>query len=572
MKKLLLLFAAIFIPSLNVIAQAQPQTNPAVLGGTNAGEGAGSPAATAAEHRFDGKVWWDYVKALAADDMEGRETGSAGLRKAQEYVVEQLKRAGLEPMGTKGFYQPVQFVSRQIVEKDSSLALVHGEQVEPLTLGDDAIFSTRIELAPTLEAPLVFAGYGLTVPELGFNDLADLDVRDKVVVIFGGAPAEIPGALASHYQTAGERWKALRRAGARGVITILNPAAMDIPWSRISANRAHPSMALKGAEFDETSGQDLAVIFNPERAQKLFEGSGHTLSELVGLVKERKPLPRFPLALSVRARTTVNKKELESANLVAEFPGSDAKLKSEYVVLSAHLDHLGIGEPINGDRIYNGAMDNASGSAVLLDLVGSLRKTARPKRSLLFVFVTGEEKGLLGSRYFTAHPTVKPGSMIANINIDMFLPIVPLKVLTVYGLGESDLGDMAREAAQKLGVQVQADPEPQRNAFIRSDQYNFIRHGVPAVAMGVGFEKGSPEQETFKNWLTQRYHAPSDDLDQPVDLAAAGKYEEIVRALMMRAADDPGRPLWKANSFFRRYAPMASGSNEYPAKPKALPM
>ena len=452
-------------------------------------------------------------------------------------------------------------MSRQIVERDSSLAVVHKGQVEPLTLGDDAIFNTRVDLAPSVEAPLVFAGYGLTIPELGYNDLAGLDLRDKVVVIFPGAPAEIPGALASHYQSAGERWKALRKAGVVGVITILNPAAMDIPWSRISANRAHPSMALKDAEFDDTLGEELAVTFNPEKAQKLFEGSGHSLQELVDLVKDRKPLPRFPLTLSIRAKASVNKKDVESSNLVAQLTGSDPKLKNEYVVLSAHLDHLGVGEPINGDRIYNGAMDNAAGSAVLLDLIRSLKKAAaKPRRSLLFVFVTGEEKGLLGSRYFTSHPTVKPGSMIANINIDMFLPIVPLKVLTVYGLAESDLGDMARDVAQSLGVQVQSDPEPQRNAFIRSDQYNFIRHGVPALAMGVGFEKGSPEQTIFKNWLTQRYHAPSDDLEQPVDLAAAGKYEEIIHTLMIRVADASGRPQWKPDSFFRRYAPMASGS------------
>ena len=543
-----------------MIAPAQPQSSSELLKGktAEASEGAGSTSAT--EPNFDGKVWWNYVKVLAADNMEGRETGSPGLRQAQEYVVEQFKLAGLEPAGYKGYYQPIQLVSRQIVEKDSSLALVHNKLAETLALGDDAIFNTRVDLAPSVDAPLVFAGYGLTVPELGYNDLAELDLRGKVVVIFAGAPSEIPGALASHYQTAGERWKVLRKAGVVGVITILNPAAMDIPWSRISANRAHPNMALKGAEFDETSGEDLAVTFNPEKAHKLFEGSGHSFQELVELVKDRKRLPRFPLALSIRAKASVNKKAIESSNLVAQFPGSDPKLKNEYVVLSAHLDHLGVGEPINGDRIYNGAMDNAAGSAVLLDLIGSLKKSPRPKRSLLFVFVTGEEKGLLGSRYFTSHPTVKPGSMIANINIDMFLPIVPLKILTVYGLAESDMGDMAREVAQTLGVQVQADPEPQRNAFIRSDQYNFIRHGVPALAMGVGFEKGSPEQTTFKNWLTQRYHAPSDDLDQPVDLAAAGKYEEIIHALMMRVADDPGRPQWKADSFFRRYSPMASGS------------
>jgi Zn-dependent M28 family amino/carboxypeptidase len=560
MRKPSLLATLLFISILSLNSQAQPQPiTIAAPGNTSEASIGAGPAATTPH--FDGTIWWNYVKVLAADDMEGRETGSFGLRRAQEYVVEQLKRAGLEPAGSKSYYQPMQFESRQIVEKESSLALVHQGQVEPLTLGDDAIFNTRVNLAQSVEAPLVFAGYGLAIPERNYNDLAGLDLRDKVVVIFSGAPAEIPGALASHYQSASERWKALRKAGVRGVITIPNPAAMDIPWSRISANRAHPSMALKGAEFDDTPGEELAVTMNPERAQKLFAGSGHTLQELVDLVKERKPLPHFELALSVRARTTVNKKMLESANLAAQLTGSDPKLKNEYVVLSAHLDHLGIGEPINGDRIYNGAMDNASGSAVLLDLIGSLKKSPQKlKRSLLFLFVTGEEKGLLGSRYFTTHPTVKPGSMIANINIDMFLPIVPLKVLTVYGLAESDLGDMARETADAMGIQVQADPEPQRNAFIRSDQYNFIRHGVPALAMGVGFEKGSPQQEIFKNWRTQRYHAPSDDLDQPVDLVAAGKYEEIVRALMVRAANDPGRPQWKANSFFRRYAPMASGS------------
>jgi Zn-dependent M28 family amino/carboxypeptidase len=561
MRNSFLLFIAIFLASVALIVQAQPQS-PANMVESNAAAATdgGTAASPTKEASFDGTTWWNYVKILAADNMEGRETGSPGLRKAQEFVVEQLKRAGLEPVGSASYYQPVRFESRQIVEKESSLALVHNGQIEPLTLGDDAIFSTRVDLAPAVDAPLVFAGYGLTIPELGHDDLAGLDLRDKVVVIFSGAPSAIPGALASHYQSAGERWKTLRKAGAVGVITLLNPAAMDIPWSRISANRTHPSMALKGAEFDETTGEELAVTFNPEKAQKLFEGSGHTLQELIDLVKDRKPLPHFPLLPTVRAKASVNKKPVESANLVAELPGSDPNLKNQYVVLSAHLDHLGVGEPINGDRIYNGAMDNASGSAVLLDLIASLKKSPKKlKRSLLFVFVTGEEKGLLGSRYFTTHPTVKPGSMIANINIDMFLPIVPLKVLTVYGLAESDMGDMVREVAQSLGVQVQADPEPQRNAFIRSDQYNFIRHGVPALAMGVGFEKGSPQQEIFKNWRTQRYHAPSDDLDQPVDVTAAGQYEDIIHALMVRLADSASCPQWKPDSFFRRYAPMASG-------------
>lgn len=523
-----------------------------------------NPTATPAENskpNFDGASWWGYVKVLAADDMEGRETGSGGLKRAEAYVVEQLKKNGLEPAGADGFYQTMQFESRQIVESGSSLALIRGDQYEPLKLGDDAFFSTRVDLAPSVAAPLVFAGYGLSIPEKNYDDLAGLDLKGKVAVIVSGAPGDIPGALASHYQSAAERWKGLRKAGAIGTITILNPASMDIPWSRISVNRTHPSMTLVGQEFDETPGQKLAIIYNPERAQKLFEGSGHNLQEILELARDRKPLPRFPLELSIRATTQVNKKTIESANVVAKVPGNDPKLQNEYVVLSAHLDHIGIGEPINGDRIYNGAMDNASGSAVLMDVAASLRKSPqKPRRSILFLFLTGEEKGLLGSRYFTAHPTVKPDSIGADINIDMFLPIVPLKVLTIYGLAESDLGEQARETAQSLGIRSQSDPEPQRNSFIRSDQYNFIRHGVPALAMKVGFEPGTPEQQIFKDWLTKRYHAPSDDLDQPVDLSAAAKYEEVIRGLLLRVADADKRPQWNPNSFFRRYAEMGAGS------------
>jgi Zn-dependent M28 family amino/carboxypeptidase len=321
-------------------------------------------------------------------------------------------------------------------------------------------------------------------------------------------------------------------------------------------------MALVGQEFDETAGEKLAVSFNPAKAEQLFAGSGHTLAEILDIAKDRKQLPRFPLVVSITAKAKVEKKPVESANVIARLPGSDPQLKDEYVVLSAHIDHLGIGEPINGDRIYNGAMDNASGSALLLDVAASLKKSPEKlKRSILFVFVTAEEKGLLGSRYFIAHPTVKAGSIVADINTDMFLPIVPLKVLTILGLNESNLGQEASAVAESLGVKAQADPEPQRNSFIRSDQYNFIRHGIPGLAMKVGFEKDSTEQKLFKDWLTNRYHAPSDDLAQPIDLSAAAKFEEIVRALTVQVAGDPQRPQWKQDSFFRRYAQPAAGAN-----------
>src|SRR3989454_8223527 len=508
-----------------------------------------------APKNFDGKTWWDHVKVLADDSMEGRETGSTGLRKAEAYVVEQLKKDGLQPAGTRGFYQSVKFVSRQIVEKDSSVTLVRNGVDEPLTLGEDTFFNTRVDLAPEVQAPLVFVGYGLKIPEKNYDDLAGLDLNGKIAVVFSGSPSDVPAALASHYQSAGERWKAFRQAGAIGFISIPNPSSMDIPWSRIALNRTHVQMDLADPGFHETTEEKIALTFNPAKAEKLFAGSSHTFQEIADLGKDRKPLPRFPLPVSIKARARVLTKEVESANVIAKLPGTDPTLRNEYVVLSAHIDHLGIGEPINGDRIYNGAMDNGSGSALLLDMAASLKDhPEKIRRSILFVFVTAEEKGLPGSKYFAAHPTVDSKSIIADINVDMFLPIVPLKVLRVQGLTDSDLGDRAREVAQAHGVRVQPDPEPLRNLFIRSDQYNFVRHGIPALIMDVGFDPGSPEQKIFKDWLTHRYHAPSDDVNQPVDLSAAALYEEIVRQLLISVANADMRPEWKLERFFRRYA------------------
>jgi len=220
--------------------------------------------------------------------MEGRETGSEGLRKAEAYVVGQLTSAGAQPAGTEGFYQPVKFIARQIVEKDSSVALIRHGAKEPLALGEDAYFNTRVDLVPEeVEAPLVFVGYGLKIPERNYDDLAGLDLKGKIAVILTGFPADIPTALAAHYQWAGERWKVFREAGAIGIVTIPNPASMDIPWSRSSLNRAHPQMDLTDPEFDELAGQKVALTFNPERAEKLFAGSGHTFEELAELARDR---------------------------------------------------------------------------------------------------------------------------------------------------------------------------------------------------------------------------------------------------------------------------------------------
>lgn len=527
--------AAVVLTCLSAFAVAEPKT-PKLL--------------------FDGKTWWDQVKVIADDSMEGRETGSLGLRKAEAYAVEQLKRAGLRPAGSDGFYQNIQFVQRQIDEQDSYAFLVRDGQANPVALGDDAYFSTRVEGSDQeIDAALVFAGNGLEVPESNLDELQALDLKGKVVVYLAGSPSTVEGALAAHYGALGQRWKSYAKAGAVGMIVIPNPASMDIPWSRMSLNRAHPSVDLADPEFNEVAGLKVSLIFNPAAAEALFRGSGHNFAEIAALGRERQVLPHFPLAVSLRARAAIEKANLESSNVVAKLPGSDRSLKNEYVVLSAHVDHVGIGQPVNGDRIYNGAMDDGSGTAAVLDIALSLKQhPEKLKRSVLFLLVTGEEKGLLGSKYFAARPTVDGKAMVADLNMDMFLPIVPLQVLRIQGINDSTLGDRAAEIARSLGVKPVADPEPLRNLFVRSDQYNFIRHGIPSVIMDVFYEPGSPAQQTFKDWLTQRYHAPSDDVNQPVDLHAAALYEEIVRRLLVSTANAEQRPQWKSDSFFKRYA------------------
>jgi Zn-dependent M28 family amino/carboxypeptidase len=506
--------------------------------------------------KFDGQSWWNYVKVLADDNMEGRDTGSEGLKRAQAFIIDELKADGLQPAGTDGYYQLVKLISRRTLESDSSLALFHDGKSEPLSFEMDAYFSNRFSQAPRVDAPLAFVGWGLDIPEKGYNDLQGLDLKGKVaVLLFNGSPSEIPGPLSAHYNAIRQRWSALKKAGAIGIIFIFNPHSMDIPWERLKVLRKQVGMAPADETLDDTAGIELGVAFNPASADKLFAGSGHTFQEISDLTKARKPLPRFPLKVEIRARARVDVQHLESSNVVAKLEGSDPKLRKDCVVMSAHIDHLGIGEPINGDKIYNGAMDNGSGSAMLLDFARSFKENHPTfKRSVILLWVTGEEKGLLGSRYFAEYPTVPVNSIVANINTDMFLPIIPLQSVTIHGLRESDLGEWAAQIAKQHGIEPQDDPRPQRNTFIRSDQYSFIRKGVPAVAMDVGYKLDTPQQKVTDEWLRNRYHAPSDDLKQPVNLETAGRFEGVVWDVLAFTADSEKTPEWKPDSFFRRFA------------------
>ena len=498
--------------------------------------------------------WWRHVAALANDGMEGRSTGSAGYRRAADYVTAQFRQAGLEPAGVDGYVEPVAFRTRRIVEERSSLALLANGKTEALKLGEDANISLRVDPAPSVDAPLVFVGYGLNIPERDMNDLAGLNLVGAVAVYISSTPASLPLTLQAHFGSAGERWRTYAAAGAIGTISIANPRNMDIPWARSTLARLQLAMSLADPSLEDAPGQPLAVTMNPARAEKLFAGSGHTFAELLALADAGSHVPGFALPARLKATVTVERADAESQNVVGLLRGSDPRRRDEYVVVSAHLDHLGVGQPVNGDRIYNGAMDNASGVAAVLEVATSLHEAGTtPARSLLFVAVTGEEKGELGSRYFAARATASGTNLVANVNTDMFLPLYPLKALMVLGLGESDLTRDVDGTARDFGLRVQADPEPQRNRFARSDQYSFVKFGIPALAMKVGYDLDSPEAAIAAKWTAERYHAPSDDLNQPFDRAAAGKFVEVVRDLVVRIASRATRPVWNDSSFFKRF-------------------
>jgi Zn-dependent M28 family amino/carboxypeptidase len=501
------------------------------------------------------EAWWSHVRWLADDARRGRETGEPGYFAAAQYVAHEFERAGAKPAGIDGYFQPVRFVWRKLRESDSWVALARGDRADTLELGEEMIVSDGIDTADSVDAEAVFVGYGLQLPEANLDDLAGQDLHGKLLIYLRGAPKSLPSTVAAHAQSGGYRWSRMKAAGATGTISISDPSVARIPWARIKASRGEPGMTLADSALDERKGIEFSASVNPAHAEKMFEGSGHTFAEILDAAHGGRPMPHFKLPYKIRARVRVDRRNVESPNVIGIMPGSDPALRGESIVLTAHLDHLGVGGPIAGDSIYNGAMDNASGVATLIEIARAVHSMPHPpRRSIVLLALTGEEKGLLGSYAFANHPPPAVGHMVANLNLDMFLPIVPLKSVIAYGIDESELGDWFRAIADSAGVRIQPDPEPEQNIFVRSDQYNLVRAGVPALFMEFGQTGDSTLDKRFKVWRRDRYHAPSDDVNQPVNKDAAVAFNNLLLRTCLDVANRPGMPRWKADSFFRRYA------------------
>ncbi|WP_252263953.1 M28 family peptidase [Paracidobacterium acidisoli] len=495
--------------------------------------------------------WWSHVSYLASDALAGRRTGTADFVKAAEYLQAQFKAAGLSPAGASGYLQDVGFEEQQIDNAASRLDVVYEGQAVSLPVGSAAILSPYAGPDTTVDAPAVFAGYGFAVPVQHFDDLSGVDVKGKIAVVLAGSPPSVHGPLRAYFRTAAERWKQLRAAGAVGVITIQEPRPQNAPAGPRPGEGPRPTIRLASPELNPLAGNKLSATVPIAAADALFAHSGHTLSDLEAQAEAGKELPKFSLNVTIHAHTAVKQfSQFTAPNVAGVLEGSDRRLKKEYIVLSAHLDHLGKGRPVNGDDIYNGAMDNATGIASLIEVAKQLAAGPRPKRSILFLALTGEEEGELGSQYFAQFPTVPRAQIVADLNMDMYLPLFPLRYLEVQGLGESSLGNDVRAVAQLNDVEVQFDKQPDQNRFIRSDQASFVKHGIPALAFKFGWVPDSPEEKTFNDWIKNRYHKPSDDLEQPVDKNAAVLFDRILGQLALRVANAKERPAWYPESFF----------------------
>jgi Zn-dependent M28 family amino/carboxypeptidase len=495
--------------------------------------------------------WSRDIAEIASDKNEGRLTGSAGYLRAAAYVEQRFRELGLKPAGLNGsFRQPVSFEQQTLDLARSSAELkVNGRRI-PLVLGRDLIVGVGgAPLPAALNAPLVFVGYGLHMPERGHDDFAGLDLKGKIAVVISGGPASLSGPEKSAARS--KRARFLAEAGAVGLLSLTTLKQTEIPWARLMLLASQPGMYLADTKLRETPDGYQGAALNPALADQLLAGSGHSFAELSALADGSADLPRFPLKASLSTVLGAFRQKLSSPNLAAVLEGRDPALRNEYVVLSAHLDHLGVGQPIAGDRIYNGAMDDASGVASVLDIAGQMVSGARPMRSVLFLIVTAEEKGLLGSHYFAVDPTVPSGSIVADLNFDMPLPLWKLRNVLVQGADESSLGEVARATAAAEGLRLVPDPLPDRNSFIRTDQFSFVKAGVPALAFKFGFERNTPEFEIEHQWRANRYHAPSDDPEQPGVLnGEAVKLDDFVTAITRAVANAGQRPSWNPQSLF----------------------
>ena len=546
------------VVALAVLAGCHGGDAPAA-GGTPANSAALQPPApvTPAERRIA-----KDVDTLADDRMEGRETGTRGFDMAADYVARRFAEIGLQPAGDGGtYFQTVPLLRATRVADGASLVVKRNGRAIALRFRDQFLPAQNFN-APehALEAPAVFVGQGVHAPELQHDDFAGLDLHGKIAVVFSGAPESFDDDRRAFYSSSREKLRALAERGAVGAVFVNTPQdEAGMPWARSADNWERAAMRLRGADghglntFPElravasvsASAADLVFADGPKTAAELFVAARD--GTLRGFA--------LPGTLALSGRTRIE--SVDSRNVVARLPGSDPALSSEQVAFSAHLDHIGIGAPVKNergedDRIYNGALDNALGVAILLEAARTLHgeKTA-PKRAMLFVALTAEEKGLLGSEWFATH--APPGAMVADINMDMPVLLAPSKDVVPIGVEHSSLKQVLDAAAKEAGVEQSPDPFPEDVVFVRSDQYAFISAGIPSVYLEGGMRSADGKRDpklAQRKFMRDHYHQPSDDTRLPIYWPDAARLAGLNARIGRIVGDAAQRPAWNAGDFF----------------------
>ena len=513
-----------------------------------------------AMQKIQGSAIRGHMRFLADSLLEGRAPGTRGYDIAARYVESQLEGMGLQPAGLNGsWYQNVPLRKSVVDAAKSSLTLhVDGKEVA-LTEGKDYVFSPHmLESDSVADAPVVFVGFGVTAADQNYDDYSGVDVKGKIVATLYGAPSKFESTERAYYSDSQVKQQNAVAHGAIGIIGLMLPEE----WKRYSWEWIRPQIEAgdmkwlndKGVPHDTFRELKAGALFNNDAGAKLFIGAKHNLQEVSEKARKGEP-QSFPLAVTAQMHVVSQISSLESPNILAVQRGSDPTLKHEYVIYTAHLDHLGICPPVNGDNVCHGALDNASGSATLLEVARAFAAMPKgPRRSIMFVFVTGEEMGLLGSDYFAVNPTVPRKSIAANVNIDEAPGMYyAMKDVVAMGPEHSNLQKVVESATHELGYTISPDPMPEEVGFIRSDQYSFVLQGVPAVYIADGVKAEDPKIDglnVLRKWLTTRYHTPADNMDQPIDYESGAKGAQLNFLIGYQIAEQAARPEWNAGDFF----------------------
>ncbi|GAA0343035.1 M20/M25/M40 family metallo-hydrolase [Bowmanella denitrificans] len=501
-----------------------------------------------------------HLRFLSHDLLEGRDTGSKGHEIAAQYMASQFAQLGLQPAGDKNDYlQQIAFRQAHLVQDSAKLELNGPDGKTALEYPRQYLTSASLSSEVSeLQGKLVFAGYGIVAPELQHNDYANLDVKGKVVVILSGKPTSFPSEEGAHFGSGSEKNRHAVANGAIGMITISTPLAEKVrPYQNLLNYLHMPSVSwlqADGQPANQYPQLQNSAYFSQEAAALLFAGAERSLADIYADLEQNTSPAGFALPTSIHFNKRSEHKTISSPNVAAILPGSDAQLKDQYVVYTAHLDHIGLAKTVKQDKINNGAMDNASGSAVLLETARLLSNLPQaPARSVLFLSVTGEEKGLLGADYFAHHPTVPLQSMVANVNLDM--PILTYEAADViaFGANHSSLQSAVADAVAKLGMSLSPDPWPEQALFTRSDHYMFVKKGIPAVFLVPGLTSMDPNVDgakKFGEFLHSDYHKPSDELNDKFNWRAAQRFTEANLQIGLTIANDPVRPTWNEGDFF----------------------